>query len=72
MASIIESLRNAEYNLQFGDLSLNLVREQLHNAVELLDKGYSIYTQIEPLLDEYGSVDDVPDVDDNPNCNQDD
>ena len=38
-----------------------MVKEQLNNAVELLDKGYPIETEVEPLLEKYGSVDNVPD-----------
>jgi hypothetical protein len=29
----------------------------------LLDKGYSIWTEVEPLIDKYGTIEDVPEVD---------
>lgn len=41
--SIIEALQNADYNLQNnGSIGLVLAKAQLHNAVVLLEKGYSI------------------------------
>ena len=39
---------------------MSMVKEQLNNAVTLLDKGYSIWEEVEPLLEEYGSVENVP------------
>ena len=59
--SIMECLQNADYNLRnnYG-LGAILAREQLHNATVLLDKGYSIWTEVEPLIDKYGTVEDVP------------
>jgi len=44
---------------------LPMVKEQLHNATVLLDKGYDIWTEVEPLLEQYGSVEDVPELDPN-------
>jgi hypothetical protein len=62
--SIMEALQNANYNL--GNIHkmpmlMPVVKEQLNNAITLLDKGYSIWDEVEPLLEQYGSVDDVPD-----------
>lgn len=37
-----------------------LVKKQLNNAVELLDKGYQIWDEVEPLLEKYGSIENVP------------
>ena len=37
-----------------------LAKDQLHNAIVLLDKGYDIYDEVEPLLEKYGKVEDVP------------
>ena len=51
---------------------LILAKEQLHNATVLLDKGYNIWTEVEPLLEKYGTVEDVPELDDNKEMNQDD
>ena len=63
--TIIEALENAEMNLEnikrIGLVILPMIQEQLHNAVVLLDKGYDIEDEVEPLLEQYGSVEDVPD-----------
>jgi len=66
--TILEALQNAEMNIENGkrippilDLALN----QLHNAVELLSKGYGINDLVEPLLEKYGDVENVPDISDN-------
>ena len=63
--TVIEALQNAEANMEnvkvLGLAILPLAQSQLHNAVELLDKGYSIDDEVEPLLAEYGSVENVPD-----------
>lgn len=59
--SIIEALQNASYNLENnGLMGVILAKRQLHNAVVLLDKGYDIYKEVEPLLEKYGKVEDVP------------
>ena len=66
--TILEALQNAEMNLKnvsiIGTIALPLAQSQLHNAIELLDKGYSIYTEVEPLLEEYGDVENVPEIED--------
>ena len=59
----MEALQNADYNLENAmkmPMLLPLVKEQLHNATVLLDKGYGIWDEVEPLLEEYGSVENVP------------
>lgn len=33
---------------------------QLKNAITLLEKGYSIHDEVEPLLHEFGNVDNIP------------
>ncbi len=59
--SILEALQNADYNLQNnGRMGAAIARDQLHNAVELLDKGYDLHEQVEPLLEKYGAVENVP------------
>ena len=62
--SILECLMSAEHNLKTG---LPFVRpmalEQLHNGIELLDKGYPPSTLVDPLLEQYGDVESVPDLD---------
>lgn len=61
--SILEALQNANYNLNNnGQLGVMIAKEQLKNAVTLLKKGYSIDEEVEPLLENYGTVDNVPDV----------
>jgi hypothetical protein len=59
--SIIEALQNAEINIKrIGPAILPLAQGQLHNAITLLDKGYSIHDEVEPLLEKYGDVENVP------------
>lgn len=63
--SIREALQNADYNLQnnaktLGAFAINLAKDQLHNAIVLLEKGYGLDEEVEPLLEKYGNVDDVP------------
>ncbi len=64
--SILEALQNANYNLDnvkvMGTAILPLVKEQLNNAVILLEKGYSLSDEVEPLLEKYGSVENVPEL----------
>ena len=65
--SIMECLQNAKYNLDNAikmPMLMPMVKEQLNNAVELLDKGYSIWDEVEPLLEKYGSVENVPEKED--------
>lgn len=64
--SIMEALQNADYNMETAmnmPALLPLVKEQLHNATVLLDKGYGIWTEVEPLLEEWGDVENVPEFD---------
>lgn len=59
--TILEALVNADYDIQNnGIIGLMLAKEQLHNAVTLLEKEYSINDKIEPLLERYGTVESVP------------
>jgi len=62
--SIMEALQNANYNLdnlKSMPMLLPMVKKQLNNAVTLLDKGYGIWDEVEPLLEKYGDIDSVPD-----------
>ena len=62
---IMECLQNADYNLRNnGGLGVMLAKEQLHNATVLLDKGYNIWEEVDPLLEKYGTVEDVPEKND--------
>lgn len=61
--SIIRALQNAQYNVQLGQQMpalLPIAIEQIRNAIGLLEKGYDIDTLVEPLIEQYGDVDDVP------------
>jgi len=60
--TILETLLNADYNFRryYNDVAHRLAKEQLHNAVTLLDKGYSLYDKLEPLLEQFGNVESVP------------
>jgi len=61
--SIMEALQNANYNLdnlKTMPMLLPMVKEQLNNAATLLEKGYGIWDEVEPLLEKYGNVDNVP------------
>jgi len=62
--TILEALQNAEMNLENvkrgGIALLPLAQSQLHNAIELLEKGYGIHEEVEPLLEKFGDVENVP------------
>ncbi len=62
--TILEALQNAKYNLNnlklVGLGFLPLVESQLNNATVLLEKGYDLYDEVEPLLEKYGDVENVP------------
>jgi hypothetical protein len=64
MATILEALQNADINVQNAKrgagMCLMIAAEQLHNAVELLDKGYALNDEVELLIDKHGSLDAVP------------
>ena len=62
--SILKALQNANYNIgnsQHRLQSLPLVIQQLKNAVTLLEKGYGLEEEIEPLLEKYKTLENVPD-----------
>ena len=62
--TILEALQSANMNLdnmrQMGFALLPLIKAQVNNAVTLLEKGYRLDDLIEPLLEQYGDVDSVP------------
>lgn len=64
--TILEALQNAQHNFRsapaVGLGILPMAQSQLDNAVGLLEKGYHIDTEVEPLLEEHGSLDSVPDI----------
>lgn len=60
--TILEALKNADYNVQNnGTVGLMFAKNQLHNVTILLEKGYDLYEEVEPLLEKYGEVENVPD-----------
>lgn len=71
--TILEALQGAEMNLKtaerdalmgpVGEMAFELAKGQLHNIIGLLEKGYSVYEKVEPLLEQYGKVEMVPDKD---------
>jgi len=64
--TIFEALLNAHYNICKAQLPIQLTlgKDQLNNAVTLLEKGYKLTDEVEPLLDKYGEVSDVPNMED--------
>jgi hypothetical protein len=62
--TILDALRNAQYNLCEGRIAMQhtIGKEQLNNAVTLLNKGYSLDDEVEPLLEKYGEVENVPEL----------
>ena len=61
--TILEALQNADFNFQSNvTIAQVFAKDQLHNAVTLLDKGYGLYIKVEPLLEEFGNVDNVPEA----------
>ena len=59
--TILEALENANYNIRNnGVIGLTFAKDQLNNAVELLEKGYELNEEVEPLLRKYGDVENVP------------
>jgi hypothetical protein len=62
--TILEALQNANYNLNNAEipLQIEIAKEQLRNAVTLLEKGYRLQEEVEPLLEEYGDINSVPEV----------
>jgi len=63
--TILEALQNANHNIDnikfMGTALIPLVKGQLNNAVVLLEKGYPLEQEVEPLLEEFGDVENVPD-----------
>jgi len=62
MATIFEVLQNAKLSLavhrhEFGE---RIGRQQLINAVTLLEKGYELDDDADVLFDEYGMLECIP------------
>lgn len=58
--TILEALISAEMNIEnakkVGIVVLEIAKNQVHNARVLLEKGYSIYDEVDPLLEAHGDV----------------
>ena len=59
--SILEVLQNADFNLRNSNaLTLMIAKGQLHNAVTLLEKGYSLEDEFDALMEGRDEVEEVP------------
>ena len=61
--TILEALQNAEHNLVVNKgvgIAGIMGRDQLRNATKLLELGYDLYDEVEPLIEQHGSIDTVP------------
>lgn len=61
--SILECLNNARYNLidnKGVGIAFAIGKEQLDNAIHLLEKGYDPEDEVEPLIEKFGSIQRVP------------
>ena len=64
MPTIIETLEYAYFNLVESSINMShlIGKDQLKNAINLLDKGYDLDTNIEELINRYGSVENTPNI----------
>lgn len=59
--TILEMLFEANHRLNRGLIGdLPIAKNELHEAVTLLGKGYSLDTDVLPLASKYGTVENVP------------
>ena len=61
---ILEVLMSAEHNFKNANvapIAQKIALEQLHNAIVLLQKGYSPYDAFDELMVGHETVDSVPD-----------
>ena len=71
--TINEALENAKANMEtvkrqtasipILQMQIGIAVEQLTNGIGLLEKGYSLEDEVEPLLEEFGSLEGVPEKD---------
>ena len=64
--TIMDILENAEYYLEGDGRMWPIAKDQLHNTVTLLNKGYGLYDTVDVdfLVRQCGSIEDVPDKED--------
>jgi hypothetical protein len=64
-STILEVLQNANYNLNENKvpnpISDMVGKDQLKNAVELLEKGYDVNDNFDSLILQYGEFENIPD-----------
>ena len=61
--TILEALQNARYNLIDNrgiGIAWAIGKDQLDNAIKLLERGYSPDDLVDPLLEEHGDAESVP------------
>jgi len=62
--TILEALQNVDANLDnlkiVGLEILPIIKLQLNNVIALLERGYSIYDEVEPLLEKFKDVESIP------------
>jgi len=60
--TIIECLMNANHNLQspLAPALMPMIKEQLNNATTLLEKGYEPDDVVDAIIEEFGSIEEVP------------
>lgn len=61
--TILDTLKNAQYNLIENRnvvIAFEIGKMQLSNAITLLEKGYSSNDEVDPLLERFDNVDNVP------------
>ena len=56
--TILEVLENAEFNLNY-EHGKKVAKEQLHNVIVLLDKGYDAFDDFNEIMQDNNSVDTV-------------
>lgn len=64
MVTILEALQNAKCNLVDNKgvaFAETMGRQQLYNAVTLLEKGYPLTDSIDPILEAFPVIEDAPD-----------
>ncbi len=63
MVTILEALQHAKINLVDNppiSLCVIIGKQQLSNAVCLLEKGYPVHTLVEGILEQYPNIEEVP------------
>jgi len=61
--TILEVLQNADHNINATHpVQIEMGKEQLKNAIVLLEKGYDIDAIFDYIVESYGSVEDAPEA----------